>query len=204
MSGDVVPQKPEPTLAWSTTPRVLVVEDDQVCRNLCTKYTQDYGCSVDLAFDGASAVNKMNIEKFDLVFMVRAVSPSLAHSRFDHYQQDITMPKLDGCSATSMIRQFNRATPIVAVTPNTKPSQVMGYFTAGMNDVLGKPFAKAEVIEILEVCCILILTLLLVLIGCSDRNTFRILNQHQRGRPPRVTSSTRRWTSHQAFPPTCR
>lgn len=62
------------------------------------------------------------------------------------------MPKLDGCSATSMIRQFNRSTPIIAVTSNVKPSQIMSYFTAGMNDALGKPFAKAEVIEILEVC----------------------------------------------------
>ena len=84
ISGDVVSQKSEPTPPWSTTPRVLVVEDDQVSRNLCTKYVQDYGCSVDLAFDGASAVNKMNIEKFDLVLMVQAVSPSLAHSRSDH------------------------------------------------------------------------------------------------------------------------
>ena len=53
-----------------------------------------------------------------------------------------------------MIRQFNRVTPIVAVASNTKPSQVMSYFTAGMNDVLEKPFSKADVIEILEVCCI--------------------------------------------------
>lgn len=67
------------------------------------------------------------------------------------------MPKLDGCSATSMIRRFDRATPIVAVTSDTKPSQIMSYFTAGMNDVLGKPFAKTEVIELLEVCCVLIL-----------------------------------------------
>jgi len=63
---------------------------------------------------------------------------------------DVAMPKLDGCSATSMIRQFNRATPIVAATPNTKPSQIMDYFAAGMNDVLGKPFAEADVIELLE------------------------------------------------------
>jgi len=131
-SGDVASQKSDTIPPWSTTPRVLVVEDDQVSRNLCAKCVQDYGCSVDLAFDGASAVNKMNIEKFDLVLM------------------DITMPKLDGCSATSMIRQFNRSTPIIAITSNVKPSQIMSYFTAGMNDVLGKPFAKAEVIEILE------------------------------------------------------
>ena len=151
--GDIASQKSSAAPSWSTTPRVLVVEDDQVSRNLCTKYVEDYGCSVDLAFDGASAVNKVNIEKFDLVLMVRTLFP-LAHSCPDRSQQDITMPKLDGCSATSMIRQFNRSTPIIAVALNVKPSQIMGYFTAGMNDVLGKPFAKAEVIEILEVCCI--------------------------------------------------
>ena len=51
-----------------------------------------------------------------------------------------------------MVRQFNRVTPIVAISSNVKPSHVMAYFTAGMTDVLGKPFAKAEVIEILDVC----------------------------------------------------
>jgi CheY-like chemotaxis protein len=72
ISGDAASQKrgTENTPSWSTTPRVLVVEDDQISRNLCTKYVQDYDCSVDFAFDGASAVNKMNIEKFDLVLMV--------------------------------------------------------------------------------------------------------------------------------------
>jgi osomolarity two-component system response regulator SKN7 len=61
------------------------------------------------------------------------------------------MPKLDGCSATSMIRQFNRITPIVAVTANVKPSHVMAYYTSGMTDVLGKPLAKGEVMDILDV-----------------------------------------------------
>ena len=74
ISGDVTSQKSDTTSSWSTTPRVLIAEDDQVSRNLCAKYVQDHGCSVDLSIDGASAVNKMNIEKFDLVLMVRALS----------------------------------------------------------------------------------------------------------------------------------
>lgn len=159
VSEDVTSQKPGPTPPWSTTPRVLVVEDDQVSRNLCTKYVQGHGCSVDLAFDGASAVNKMNIEKFDLVLMVWVGFHSMAHSCSDHCQQDIAIPKLDGCSATSMIRQFNSVTPIVAVTSNVKPSQIMSYFNVGMNDVLGKPLARAEVIEVLEVRCDRVLAL---------------------------------------------
>lgn len=51
-----------------------------------------------------------------------------------------------------MIRRFNRDTPIVAVTAGAKPSQIMSYFTAGMNDILEKPLAKADINEILEVC----------------------------------------------------
>jgi len=57
-----------------------------------------------------------------------------------------------------MIRQFNRDTPIVAVTSNTKPSHVMSYFTAGMNDVLSKPVERTEVVELLEVRSIPILS----------------------------------------------
>lgn len=150
--GDAVPQKPELTPVWSTTPRVFIVEDDQVSRDLCTKYLQDCGCSVESASDGASAVNEMNIEKFDLVLMASIFPPAMAHPFPDCPRQGITIPKLDGCSATSMVRQFNRNTPIVAFTSNIKPSHVMTYFTAGMTDVLGKPFSKAEVSEILDVC----------------------------------------------------
>ena len=151
-SGDVVSQRTESTLAWATIPRIFIVEDDQVSRDLCAKYIQDCGCSVELASDGASAVNKMNVEKFDLVLMVRVLPPALSHFFPDFRSQGTTISKLDGCSATSMIRQFNRVTPIVAVTSNVKPSHVMTCFTAGMTDVLGKPFEKAEVSELLEVC----------------------------------------------------
>lgn len=73
MSEGAASQKSEPTPSWSTPPRVLVVDDDQVSRDLCTKYVQGHGCSVDLAFDGACAVNKMNAEKFDLVLMVWSI-----------------------------------------------------------------------------------------------------------------------------------
>lgn len=74
MIGDPAAQKSDTATPWSTTPRILVVENEQASRNLCARHLQDHGCSVDLAFDGAAAVNKMNIEEFDLVLMVRSVS----------------------------------------------------------------------------------------------------------------------------------
>jgi osomolarity two-component system response regulator SKN7 len=55
---------------WAVPPRVLLVEDDDVCRKLSSKFLQVFGCSTDFAIDGVSAVNKMNLEKYDLVLMV--------------------------------------------------------------------------------------------------------------------------------------
>jgi osomolarity two-component system response regulator SKN7 len=64
-------QKPKPAPAWSIRPRVLLVEDDPVCRQLSSKFLEVFGCTIDVAEDGMSAVSKMNAEKYDLVFMVR-------------------------------------------------------------------------------------------------------------------------------------
>ena len=46
-------------------------------------------------------------------------------------KQDIVMPKLDGVSATSMIRQFDHMTPIISMTSNSKPAEIMSYYASG-------------------------------------------------------------------------
>ena len=52
---------------WSVPPRVLLVEDDAVCRNLTTKFLQIFGCTIDVASDGVEAVNKMQSGVYDIV-----------------------------------------------------------------------------------------------------------------------------------------
>ncbi|KAG6840532.1 hypothetical protein C0991_006127 [Blastosporella zonata] len=117
---------------WAVPPRVLLVDDDVVSRKLGSKFLQVFGCTIDLAVDGISAVNKMNLEKYDLVLM------------------DIVMPQLDGVSATSMIRQFDAMTPIISMTSNSKPNEIMTYYSSGMNDILPKPFTKEGLLDMLE------------------------------------------------------
>jgi osomolarity two-component system response regulator SKN7 len=56
---------------WAVPPRVLLVDDDAVSRKLSSKFLQVFGCTIDVAVDGVGAVNKMNLEKYDLVLMVR-------------------------------------------------------------------------------------------------------------------------------------
>lgn len=98
---------------WAVPPRVLLVEDDVVCRKLSSKFLQLFGCEIDTAVDGISAVSKMNSQKYDLVLM------------------DIMMPNLDGVSATSLIRQFDPNTPIISMTSNSSPNEIMTYFSHG-------------------------------------------------------------------------
>ncbi|KAF5374070.1 hypothetical protein D9757_010739 [Collybiopsis confluens] len=117
---------------WAVSPRVLLVDDDAVSRKLSSKFLQVFGCKIDVAVDGVGAVNKMNLEKYDLVLM------------------DIVMPKLDGVSATSMIRKFDHMTPIISMTSNSKPNDIMHYYHSGMNDILPKPFTKQGLLDMLE------------------------------------------------------
>ncbi|KAF8886867.1 hypothetical protein CPB84DRAFT_1712291 [Gymnopilus junonius] len=117
---------------WAVPPRVLLVDDDAVSRKLSSKFLKVFGCTIDVAVDGIGAVNKMNLEKYDLVLM------------------DIVMPKLDGVSATNLIRKFDQGTPIISMTSNSKPNEIMKYYSSGMNDILPKPFTKEGLLEMLE------------------------------------------------------
>jgi DNA-binding response OmpR family regulator len=51
-----------------------------------------------------------------------------------------------------MIRQFDHMTPIISMTSNSKPNEIMTYYHSGMNDILPKPFTKEGLLEMLEVC----------------------------------------------------
>jgi osomolarity two-component system response regulator SKN7 len=59
---------------WSMPPRVLLVEDDDICRRLSTRFLQLLGCPFDVAEDGVAAVGKMSQQKYDIVLMVVILS----------------------------------------------------------------------------------------------------------------------------------
>ncbi|KAG0196276.1 kinase-regulated stress-responsive transcription factor skn7 [Mortierella sp. GBA30] len=121
--------------SWAMPPKVLLVEDDDTCRRLSARLLQIFGCPFDVAEDGLAAVGKMSHQKYDIVLM------------------DIMMPKLDGVSATTQIRQFDAMTPIISMTSNTTTNDIMTYFANGMNDILPKPFSKAGLLSMLEKHC---------------------------------------------------
>jgi osomolarity two-component system, response regulator SKN7 len=98
---------------WAVPPKILLVDDDAVFRNMSSKFLQVFGCEADVAVDGLSALDKVNVEKYDLILM------------------DVVMPNLDGISATSLIRQFDLATPIISMTSNIRSNDIMHYFNSG-------------------------------------------------------------------------
>lgn len=117
---------------WAVAPRVLLVEDDAIVRQIGSKMLSFFGCTFDVAVDGEDALNKYNLGNYDIVLM------------------DIVMPRLDGVTATSRIRQFDKLTPIISMTSNTTDMDIMTYINHGMNDILPKPISKDSLYSMLE------------------------------------------------------
>lgn len=110
---------------------VLLVEDDSVSIELCSKFLRKDGCTVQVVTDGLSAIS--NLEKF----------------RYDLVLMDIVMPNLDGATATSIVRSFDNQTPIIAMTGNIEDQDLITYLQHGMNDILAKPFTRNDLHSIL-------------------------------------------------------
>lgn len=111
---------------------VLLVEDDNVCIQLCRKFLVKYGCQVTVATDGLNAILTVEHTRYDLVLM------------------DIVMPNLDGATATSVIRSFDTRTPIIAMTGNIEEYDLVTYLENGMSDILAKPFTKDDLYNMLS------------------------------------------------------
>ena len=111
--------------------RLLMVDDEPICRKVTGRLLERLGYQVDVCNDGQQAIEKIAQTEYDLVFM------------------DCNMPVLDGFEATKHLRSkgFNR--PIVALTANTTEEDQGRCSDCGMNQVLGKPATGAKLKRIL-------------------------------------------------------
>ncbi|KZT61546.1 hypothetical protein CALCODRAFT_479820 [Calocera cornea HHB12733] len=121
-----------PVIIWKETPKVLVVDDDMVSRALSQKWLSKFGIEAAVAKNGEEAVRLAKTTDFNLMLM------------------DIVMPVIDGIGATTLIREFNNKTPIISMTSNAKPEEILTYYTHGMNDILPKPFTRDTLFALLE------------------------------------------------------
>lgn len=113
--------------------KVLLVEDNDVNRQLGFELLRKAGAEVKFAFNGLDAVNIVKQEKFDIILM------------------DIQMPVMDGYEASRQIRALpeSSATPIIAMTASAMSGDREKAIEAGMNDHIPKPIEPAHLIETL-------------------------------------------------------
>jgi diguanylate cyclase (GGDEF)-like protein len=113
--------------------RVLLVEDNEINRDLAIELLGDLGIRVTIAVDGREGVDRIVAEDFDLALM------------------DIQMPVMDGLTATRLIRSNARfqSLPIIAMTAHAMRGDRERSLFAGMNDHLTKPISPETLRDML-------------------------------------------------------
>jgi CheY-like chemotaxis protein len=116
--------------------RVLLAEDNAVNQRLAVRLLEKRGHRVAVAGNGREALDALEKEKFDLVFM------------------DVQMPELDGLEATAIIREREKSSgrhqPIIALTAHAMKGDREKCLAAGMDGYLTKPIRPQDLEEILE------------------------------------------------------
>ena len=118
---------------------ILLVEDNELNREIAVAILHEYGFLVDTAENGAVAVEK-----------IRTSDPG----RYDLVLMDVQMPVMDGCTATQRIRALKdparAAVPIVAMTANVFEEERKRAFDCGINGFLSKPIVIEELVDALK------------------------------------------------------
>lgn len=108
---------------------ILIAEDNDSNYLLIKKLLKDN--QLTRAITGVEAIEKIKAQTFDIVFT------------------DMRMPVMNGLEATSLIREFNQITPIIALTANAFDSDRENALAAGCNHFMTKPVKKRELMDLL-------------------------------------------------------
>ncbi|HET8870234.1 MAG TPA: ATP-binding protein, partial [Aquabacterium sp.] len=105
--------------------RVLLAEDNRVNQEVAAAMLEEVGLVVDVAADGAQAVEMASGQRYAAILM------------------DMQMPRLDGPQATRQIRQLPgySNTPIIGMSANAFIEDRRDCLAAGMDDFMTKPVA---------------------------------------------------------------
>ena len=121
--------------------KVLLVEDNDLNREIAKTLLEDEGVLVSEAVDGLDALKvfeESEIGYFDLILM------------------DVVMPNMNGLSATRAIRELNRIDsnlPIIALSANAYAEDIKKTKDAGMDDYVSKPFKIENLVEMIDKYC---------------------------------------------------
>ncbi|PSU34678.1 PAS domain-containing hybrid sensor histidine kinase/response regulator [Photobacterium lutimaris] len=114
--------------------KILVAEDSPTNQLVAKLMLEKRGHKVVIANNGQEVldIDDNGMNEVDIILM------------------DISMPVLDGISATQSLRDRGADIPIIALTANVMKSDQEAYFAAGMNDFIAKPIIANELDKILS------------------------------------------------------
>ncbi|NTU91166.1 MAG: response regulator [Chlorobiaceae bacterium] len=117
--------------------KILLVEDNLTSQSVASAMIKKLGYLVDIANNGAEALEHLQSQAYDLVFM------------------DLQMPIMDGLEATMKIRSnpevlVNPEVPIIAMTANAMEEDRQRCLSVGMNDYTSKPITMRTVSEVVQ------------------------------------------------------
>lgn len=107
--------------------RILLVEDDDVLREVMLKSLADAGHRVDVAANLSDARHLWRVQPFDTVLL------------------DLNLPGGSGLNALREARARGDRTPVLVLTARNRTDERIAGLDAGADDYLGKPFDLAEV-----------------------------------------------------------
>jgi len=109
-------------------PKILLVDDAAFMRMRCAKLLTENGYEVGEAENGQEAIQKYNTYRPDLVLM------------------DITMPVMDGITATREIKALDANAKVVMVSALGQQTMVIEAIKAGAKDFVVKPFEPDKIL----------------------------------------------------------
>jgi CheY-like chemotaxis protein len=111
---------------------LLLVDDNEVNREVLEEMLRRLGHEVSVAIDGEQGQVLLESTTFDAVFM------------------DVQLPGIDGLELTRRFRAISQSTPVIGLTAHTSPRDRDRCLAAGMNAVLIKPVVTQQLEEMLE------------------------------------------------------
>ena len=112
--------------------RVLIVDDEDMIRNVLKEYVEFEGNEAYEAADGMEAVRACRDNDFDVILM------------------DVMMPRLDGFSAVKEIKKF-KDIPVIMLSARGEEYDKLFGFEIGVDDYVTKPFSPKEVMARINV-----------------------------------------------------
>lgn len=112
--------------------KILIVEDNKINQMISKKMLESKGIHCEIIDNGEDAIEISKNKKFDMILM------------------DVHLPGINGTIATKKIREFDKKTPIIALTAislNENRKMLLSY---GMNDVITKPFVPEDFYAIIS------------------------------------------------------